>query len=234
MLILARQRRCLACASAHSKLAATLDVEKMKADAAEDSENNGKDAKGTDAKSRVTPIDLSGRKRRLSIPRILLFSLSVVSLLIGAGGATAHYVRWSWGNRAHPVGWLLSMLFLLLAFMPSPSEIATGLKSLIKPRTVFFLFWILFFVVSHLWNFRTAPWNGLFSTITFGVFCGFLVITSCLTRHLFLFFGAPSLFLRFYSLSYFLARPWSPQSWHSPSTFFPLRSFTPLSDTVIR
>jgi hypothetical protein len=31
---------------------------------------------------------------------------------------------------------------------------------LIKPKTAFFLFWILFFVVSHLWNFRTAPWNG--------------------------------------------------------------------------
>jgi hypothetical protein len=37
---------------------------------------------------------------------------------------------------------------------------ATGFKSLIKPKTAFFLFWILFFVVSHLWNFRTAPWNG--------------------------------------------------------------------------
>ena len=22
------------------------------------------------------------------------------------------------------------------------------------------MFWILFFVVAHLWNFRTAPWNG--------------------------------------------------------------------------
>ena len=29
-----------------------------------------------------------------------------------------------------------------------------------NPRTAFFLFWILFFIVSHLWNFNTAPWNG--------------------------------------------------------------------------
>src|SRR5262249_18509567 len=29
-----------------------------------------------------------------------------------------------------------------------------------KPKTAFFVFWILFFIVSHLWNFRTAPWNG--------------------------------------------------------------------------
>jgi DNA-binding beta-propeller fold protein YncE len=105
-------------------------------------------------------MDSSQWKSKLSIPRILLFSLSVVSLLIGAGGATAHYLRWSWGNRAHPIGWLLGMLFLLLALLPQPRELAASLKSLIKPKTAFFLVWILFFVVSHLWNFRTAPWNG--------------------------------------------------------------------------
>src|SRR5206468_10897762 len=41
-----------------------------------------------------------------------------------------------------------------------PRGLATGFKSLIKPTTAFFLFWILFFIVSHLWNFRTSPWNG--------------------------------------------------------------------------
>ena len=105
-------------------------------------------------------MDSSQWKSKFFIPRILLFSLSVVSLLIGAGGATAHYLRWSWGNRAHPIGWLLGMLFLLLALLPQPRELAASLKCLIKPKTAFFLVWILFFVVSHLWNFRTAPWNG--------------------------------------------------------------------------
>jgi DNA-binding beta-propeller fold protein YncE len=105
-------------------------------------------------------MDSSQWKSKLSIPKILLFSLSVVSLLIGAGGATAHYLRWSWGNRAHPVGWLLGMLFLLLALLPQPRELAASLKSLIRPKTAFLLFWILFFVVSHLWNFSTAAWNG--------------------------------------------------------------------------
>src|SRR5882724_9509888 len=111
-------------------------------------------------KAHSNPMGLSQWKSRLSIAKILLFSLSVVSLLIGAGGATSHYLGWSWGNRAHPSGWLLSMLFLLLAFAPSPRESARWLKSLIRPRTAFFLFWILFFIVSHLWNFRTSPWNG--------------------------------------------------------------------------
>ena len=79
-------------------------------------------------------MDSSQWKSKLSIPKILLFSLSVVSLLIGAGGATAHYLRWSWGNRAHPVGWLLGMLFLLLALLPQPRELAASLKSLIRPE----------------------------------------------------------------------------------------------------
>jgi hypothetical protein len=52
------------------------------------------------------------------------------------------------------------MFFLVLAFSSVPHGLATGFKSVIKPKTAFFLFWILFFVVSHLWNFSTAPWNG--------------------------------------------------------------------------
>ena len=81
-------------------------------------------------------------------------------MVICAVGATAHYRKLAWGDPWQPIGWLLSMLFLLLAFLPGLHGLASGLRSLIKPKTAFFLFWILFFVVSHLWNFRTAPWNG--------------------------------------------------------------------------
>jgi hypothetical protein len=87
-------------------------------------------------------------------------SLSVVSLVLCALGATAHYLKWAFGNPWQLVGWLLSMLFLLLAFLPGPSELKANFKSVIKPKTVFFVFWILFFVVAHLWSLRTAPWNG--------------------------------------------------------------------------
>jgi hypothetical protein len=106
------------------------------------------------------PFAFPKRRTGLSTLRILLFSLSVVSLLIGAEGATAHYLKLAWGNRAHPVGWLLSMLFLLLAFSPPPRQIAASVRSSIKPKTAFFVFWVLVFTVSHLWNFRTSPWNG--------------------------------------------------------------------------
>jgi hypothetical protein len=105
-------------------------------------------------------MDLSQRKNGLSTPRILLLGLSFVSLGICAFSAASHYLRWAWGNPWQPIGWVLGMLFLLLAFSPPPLQIAASLKSLIKPKTAFFMFWIVVFVVSHLWNFSSAPWNG--------------------------------------------------------------------------
>ena len=52
------------------------------------------------------------------------------------------------------------MLFLVSAFLPGARKLPSHSKILIAPKAVFFLFWILFFVASHLWHFRTAPWNG--------------------------------------------------------------------------
>ena len=99
-------------------------------------------------------------KSRFVSSRTLLLALSLVSLVICVVSGTAHYRKASWGDPWQPIGWLLSMFFLFCAFLPDHRGLATGFKSLIKPKTAFFLFWILFFVVSHLWNFRTAPWNG--------------------------------------------------------------------------
>jgi len=103
---------------------------------------------------------LSQAKARFLTPRILLLGLSFVSLVICVLSGAAHYRKAGWGDSWHPIGWLLSMAFLVFAFLPRQRDLMTGFKSLVKPKTAFFLFWILFFVVSHLWNFRTAPWNG--------------------------------------------------------------------------
>jgi DNA-binding beta-propeller fold protein YncE len=99
-------------------------------------------------------------KSQFLTPRIILLGLSIVSLVICAWAGAAHYRQAAWGDPWQPIGWLLSMLFLVAAFFAGRERPAAGFKSLIKPKTAFFLFWILFFVVSHLWNFRTAPWNG--------------------------------------------------------------------------
>jgi DNA-binding beta-propeller fold protein YncE len=89
-----------------------------------------------------------------------LFGLSVLSTIICAYAAAAHYLKSPWGDVWQPIGWLLGILFLLLAVLPNRRELAASLKMLITPKTAFFLFWILFFVASHFWYFRTAPWNG--------------------------------------------------------------------------
>lgn len=98
--------------------------------------------------------------RLLSRPRLILAGLSFVSLVVCAVSGSAHYLRWAWGNPWQPISWLFSILFLLSAFLPKWHGPVAGLRSLVNPKTAFFLFWIVFFVVSHLWNFRTAPWNG--------------------------------------------------------------------------
>jgi len=105
-------------------------------------------------------VELAHAKSRLFTTKTLLLALSIFSLLICVIGGTAHYRKASWGDPWHPIGWVLSMLFLLTAFTPSPRQLRGRFRSLVTPKAAFFLFWVLFFVVSHLWNFRTAPWNG--------------------------------------------------------------------------
>src|SRR5437016_3600144 len=105
-------------------------------------------------------MDLSQTKSRLLTPRVLLLGFSLISLVICAWAAAAHYRKLAWGDPWQPIGWLLSMLFLVPAFTGSPRELPGRFNSLANPKAAFFLFWILFFVISHLWNFRTAPWNG--------------------------------------------------------------------------
>src|ERR1051326_2223816 len=105
-------------------------------------------------------MKLAFEKSRLLTSRSILLVFSVVSLVICALAGAAHYRNPGWGDLWQPVGWLLSMLFLLAALFPGRERCATDFKVLLRPKTAFFLFWILFFVVSHLWNFRSAPWNG--------------------------------------------------------------------------
>jgi DNA-binding beta-propeller fold protein YncE len=105
-------------------------------------------------------MNLPQNKRTLSKLRLVLVGLSVAALAICILSGAAHYSKAAWGDPWQPIGWLLSMFFLLAAFLPGPDRLAASFKSATKPKALFFLFWIVFFVVSHLWNFRTAPWNG--------------------------------------------------------------------------
>jgi hypothetical protein len=105
-------------------------------------------------------VELAHGKSRLFTTRILLLALSVISLVTCVVGATAHYRKATWRDPWQPIGWLLSMLFLHAAFTATPRELAGRLRCLANPKAAFFLFWILFLVISPLWNFTTEPWNG--------------------------------------------------------------------------
>ena len=69
-------------------------------------------------------MDGPQKKVVLTVPRILLLGLSLVGLVVGACGGVAHYRKSGWGDSVHPIGWLLSMLFVLLAFSPVPRQVA--------------------------------------------------------------------------------------------------------------
>ncbi len=105
-------------------------------------------------------MTLPQSKRGLFRLRFLLLGLSLASLVVCALSGAEHYRKADWGDSWHPIGWLLSMAFLMFAFLAGRRDLTAGFKSLVKLKTAFFLSWVLFFVMSHLWNFRTAPWNG--------------------------------------------------------------------------
>jgi hypothetical protein len=105
-------------------------------------------------------MDPAGNDAKPTTARLWLLLLSVVSVVACAAGAACHYRKWAWGNFAHPTGWLLSMLFLVLAFAPAPRQAVARVKSALNARAVFFAAWVLVFTISRLWHFKTAPWNG--------------------------------------------------------------------------
>ena len=65
-----------------------------------------------------------------------------------------------WGDMWQPIGWLLSMFFLVLAFVPGPRALPSEFKVLNNTENSILS---LLDPVLHSfapWNFRTAPWNG--------------------------------------------------------------------------
>src|SRR5438105_14761166 len=91
----------------------------------------------------IKAMKLALGKSKFLTPRIILLGLSIVSLAICAWAGAAHYRQAAWGGPWQPIGWLLSMLFLVAAFFPGRERPAAGFKLLIMPNTAFFLFCIL-------------------------------------------------------------------------------------------
>jgi hypothetical protein len=102
-----------------------------------------------------TPIGEPDLSRWFSRQRVLLLGLSIVSFLVCGLGAVLHYLKLAWGNPWQLTGWLLSMLFLLLAFAPSPGKTAKLLRVSVNWKTTAFFS----LLDSHLYHFTSLEFS---------------------------------------------------------------------------
>ena len=101
----------------------------------------------------------------------ILFSLAAASAACCAVWSCLHYADRLYGNQVTWISWILSMGLLVLAFYKyrAPKQ-----KRKLRLKTGMALIGLLsaLFIVSHLWNFDTAPWNhnGLFDDAAWNVY----------------------------------------------------------------
>ena len=105
-----------------------------------------------------------------------LFVLAVIFSSICLISSILHYKNIFFGNQFTWTSWLISIIFLVIAFLPLSKE-KTKLKKTNKTTYIFIILTGLFFV-SHLWNFKTSPWNqnGLFDDAAWNVYFSFKYI----------------------------------------------------------
>ena len=107
-----------------------------------------------------------------NIQRRAFFLLFVLSGLACLMATSLHYTNTYPGNPVTWAGWLLSVVFLLLTYSPTLQDVKEWLKSLNSLFLWVMVSLAVFFVVSHLWNFSTAPWNqhGLFDDAAWDIY----------------------------------------------------------------
>jgi hypothetical protein len=100
-----------------------------------------------------------------------LFVLTSVACLIATG---LQYTGKYPGNPVTWLAWLFCLFFLLATYFPSRLEIKEWAESLWSDTRFVRVFAILavIFLVTHVWNFKTAPWNqnGLFDDAAWDIY----------------------------------------------------------------
>jgi len=113
-------------------------------------------------------------KNRKNLLRYIFIAVSVISALCCIVSSASHYNGRYYGNNVTWISFITGIIALLIAFFPF-----NGLKNKNKNRYVFsklsvivIVILSLFFILSHLWNFKTAPWNqnGLFDDAAWNVY----------------------------------------------------------------
>jgi hypothetical protein len=115
-------------------------------------------------------IEIFGKDNR----QRLFFALFAASTIACAVATSLHYTRKYPGNPVTWVAFLLSLFFVLAAYFPSRAEIRTWATALWEDKRFLRIFGILalVFIVSHIWNFKPAPWNqnGLFDDAAWDIY----------------------------------------------------------------
>jgi len=107
--------------------------------------------------------------------RRTFFGLFAVSAIGCAIATILHFNHKYPGNPFLWVAWVLSIVFLLATYFPESRELKQWASSLWSQDKLFLLVLAglaLLFVICHIWNFKTAPWNqnGLFDDAAWDIY----------------------------------------------------------------
>src|SRR3954454_16356050 len=114
--------------------------------------------------------EIFGKDKR----RRVFFGLFVLSTAACALATTLHYNRTYPGNSLTWLAWVACLFFFLATYIPSARETQEWATSLWDDRRFLRVFGCLalLFAASHVWNFKTAPWNqnGLFDDAAWDIY----------------------------------------------------------------
>src|SRR5882724_10452697 len=106
--------------------------------------------------------------------RRVFFVLFVLSSIACVVATSWHYTSRYPGNAGTWLAWLLCLGFLLATYVPTRRDTNEWTSELWDNQLFVRVFVVLalVFVVSHIWNFRTAPWNqnGLFDDAAWDIY----------------------------------------------------------------
>lgn len=102
------------------------------------------------------------------------FAFFVLSSLACLVATSLHYTRKYPGNPITWLAFLWSLFFLLATYFPTRREIEDWAAAIWDDKRFLRVFGVLalVFIVSHIWNFKTAPWNqnGLFDDAAWDIY----------------------------------------------------------------
>ena len=105
---------------------------------------------------------------KTNLPHPIIFLLSLVLSLVSCLYWLLHYSNVYYGNNTSWITWLLAVTTLLYSVYPQKIKRARA-KS---PALIILVSVLFLYLLSHLWNFSTAPWNqnGLFDDAAWDIY----------------------------------------------------------------